>query len=151
MSDDRLHSRTDIIDLMNRYALGVDQRDWTLYRGCFADRFRIEAEGWPDAMDADEWVEIVRTGILNYAATQHQMSNYSIEVKGDRAHCITYLRAVHHQPTAPGGPQWVLVGFYDLDLERHGSVWKITRFKLDIQWNEGNLALMGVGPQPPSH
>jgi hypothetical protein len=150
VSDRRLHDRVDIIELMNRYALGVDRRDWALYRSCFEDRFAIVAEGWPDAMDADEWVDIIRQGIHNYAATQHQMSNHTIEVDGDAAHCITYIRAVHHQPKAAGGSQWVLVGYYDLDLTRHDSGWKIARFNLTTWWSEGNLALSEIGPQPPA-
>jgi hypothetical protein len=150
MDSRRLHDRLDIVELMNRYALGVDRRNWPLYRSCFEDRFAIQAEGWPESMEADEWVDLIRTGIHNYEATQHQMSNHSIEVDGDRAHCITYIRAVHHQPRTTGGSEWVLVGYYDLDLKRHGSGWKIARFNLTTQWSEGNLALIEIGPQPPA-
>lgn len=149
MAAGSLQDRVDIIDLMNRYALGVDRRDWALYRSCFEDTFRIRAEGWPEVMAADAWVDIVRAGIHNYEATQHQMSNHSVDVDGDRAHCIVYIRAVHHQPNAEGGPRWVLVGYYDLGLARHAAGWQIADFNLTIQWNEGNLALMAFGPQPP--
>jgi len=147
----RLSDHTDIVNLMNRYALGVDLRDWSLYRSCFEDQFVLDAPGWPAAMGADEWVDIVRGGILNYEATQHQMSNHSVEVDGHHAECITYVRAVHHQPKVTGDPRWVLVGYYQLGLFRAGpGVWKIAKFNLTTLWNEGNVSLMELGPQPPS-
>ncbi len=145
-----LQDRAETIDLMNRYALGIDRRDWPLYRSCFEDRFALDAPGWPESMDADQWVDIVRSGIERYEATQHQMSNHTLEVDGDRAECVSYIRAVHHQPKAVGGPRWVLVGYYELGLVRNPSGWRIARFNLTIQWNEGNLELMKIGPQPPS-
>lgn len=152
----RLHDRAGIVDLTYRYATGVDLRDWSLYRSCFEDRFSLDAPGWPETIAADEWVDIVRAGILNFEATQHQMSNHTIEIDGDRAECITYVRAVHHQAQASGEPRWILVGYYRLGLKRGApsqspgpSTWKIDRFNLTIQWNEGNLRLMELGPQPP--
>ncbi len=152
-----LHDRAGIVDLTYRYARGIDLRDWSLYRSCFEDRFRLDAPGWPETIEADAWVDIVRAGIHNFEATQHQMSNHGIEIDGDHAECIAYVRAVHHQPQAAGTPRWILVGYYRLGLKRGApsqspgpSGWKIARFNLTIQWNEGNLRLMELGPQPPA-
>lgn len=150
MDPQLLDDRLAIIDLTTRYALGVDLRDWPLYRACFDDRFEIDAPGWPETMAADEWVAIIRAGIERYAATHHQMSNHSIEVDGDRADCIAYVRASHHQPQIEGESPWILVGYYRLALVRREDAWKIARFNLTILWNEGNLELMAIGPQPPA-
>ena len=153
-----LQDRAEIVDLTYRYARGVDLRDWSLYRSCFEERFSLDAPGWPKTMAADEWVEIVRSGIENFEATQHQMSNHTIEIHRDHADCITYLRAVHHQPRVAGEARWILVGYYQLGLRRAPlgqsplpSNWKISHFNLTIQWHEGNLGLMELGPQPPKH
>ena len=43
MSDDLtyLRARADLTDLINKYATGIDTRNWALYRSIFADEVDI--------------------------------------------------------------------------------------------------------------
>lgn len=138
-----LSDRVEIIDLMNRYALSVDLRDWAGYRSCFADEIELDmsSPGWPDKISADEWVDRIRAGIMVLDATQHQMSNHTINVDGDQADSITYVRATHHLPSDEGDSQHTIVGYYNNKLIRTEQGWKIRRFNLTNLWNEGNLYL----------
>ena len=67
-----LDDRLDIIDTLNRYATGIDGRDWALYRSIFADDVAIDFESFrgmaPSVMSGDDWVARVSSGLPGFEA-----------------------------------------------------------------------------------
>ena len=71
------------------YALGIDTRDWDLYRSIFTDEITMDFSsysGQPAApMSADAWVNACKVVFTGLDATQHVMSNPMVDIDGDRA------------------------------------------------------------------
>jgi hypothetical protein len=100
-----LLDRAAIIDVQLRYALGVDMRDWALFRSCFTDEIEIDSSSAarpPQRWKADDWVELVRRTIDGMKTTQHIITNQIITIDHDEATCIAYVQARHHLPNESG-------------------------------------------------
>src|SRR5262245_28969903 len=95
-----LIARAEISDVVLRYATGIDRRDWTLFRSCFADEVELDFTSWSGGevrrTDADEWVAGVAAVLSGFDATQHISSNHVHTIAGDRATCVSYMIAHHH-------------------------------------------------------
>ncbi len=110
-----LLDRTEVHDVVVRYALGLDLKDWEMYRSVFAGQVEIDltelTPGTPPGYttyDCDDWVERVRQGIHGYQGTQHVNTNFTITIRGDEADCISYIHAQHRLPNEHGGPLWTI-------------------------------------------
>jgi SnoaL-like domain len=139
-----LLDRAAIIDVQLRYALGVDMRDWALFRSCFTDEIEIDSSSAarpPQRWKADEWVELVRRTIDGMKTTQHIITNQIITIDHDEATCIAYVQARHHLPNESGENDQNTYGYYTNHLVRMPSGWKIRARKLTITSNEGNMDL----------
>jgi 3-phenylpropionate/cinnamic acid dioxygenase small subunit len=158
MIDDRLQllwDRSEIEQVVYKYAAGFDTKDWELWRSIFTDavevKFRPAAEAafkgfgqdWVPT-SGDEWVEGRRVLFTGLGTTQHQMSNPRITVDGDAATCIMYLQAIHFMPGEPG-VEYTLGGYYVDDLVRTPQGWKIARVNLIVTWERGDATILDRG------
>ncbi|MCV7175164.1 nuclear transport factor 2 family protein, partial [Mycolicibacterium sphagni] len=104
--------RDDIVDVLTRYATGIDSRDWTLFRSCFTDdaHFDYGAIGqWqsPEAITA--YMRASHSG-----PSMHRLTNFVIVVDGDTATARTYVDAVVMGPKGLGAIE--NFGWYDDQL-----------------------------------
>lgn len=101
-----LLDRAEISDVQLRYATGLDMRDWTTFRSCFADEIDVDFTsafgGEPRHVTADRWTEAARRTMSGLRATQHMITNHVITVDGDRALCVAYVQAQHYPPNDRG-------------------------------------------------
>jgi 3-phenylpropionate/cinnamic acid dioxygenase small subunit len=137
-----LLDRAAISDVQLRYATGIDNRDWTLYRSCFTDEIDIDFTsvfgGAPRGVKADHWVETARRTISGMKATQHMITNHVITIDGDEATCVAYVQARHHLPNDTGASDQTMFGYYTNRFVRTSGGWKIRACKLTVTWNTGN-------------
>lgn len=137
-----LQDRADITDLINRYATGIDRRDWALYRSIFADELEMDFSsysGQPGAkMTGDEWVAGVQLLLPGFDATQHLFSNFVIEADGDDATATVYMQAEHFIANSLGDNSHTLGGYYVHKLKRSAQGWKIHATTLNVTWSRGN-------------
>ena len=95
-----LIARAEISDVVNRYATGIDRRDWTLYRSIFADEVDFDFTTWsggePRRVKGDDWVAGVRDGLSGFDATQHLSMNHVHTIEGEDATCVSYMIALHY-------------------------------------------------------
>jgi len=84
-----------ITDVLVRYATGIDTKDWALFRTCFTDDVQADyGEGvgsWTDVDAITEYMTVMHRDMVD---TKHMLSNFAIEVDGDRASASTYVHAV---------------------------------------------------------
>lgn len=143
-----LCDRADIIDTQHRYAMGIDRRDWALYRSVFADRVRLDFTQWhggePLELEADEWVARVAARQTGFDATQHQMSNHLVKISGDEAECTTYVIARHCIRSDGKDEIQAIGGYYVNRLTRTDEGWKITNCTLNVLWTQGDAGLFDV-------
>lgn len=141
--------RLDVAETVYRYALGIDTRDFGLYRSIFDDEVAIDFSsysGTPAAtMPADQWVAGLEPLFTGLAATQHSMTNPLAVVDGDTATCRMYMQAHHvFDPTDP--VSWFTIGgYYDDTLVRDGrgpAGWLLTGVRLTVLWRMGDPAIM---------
>ncbi|MFP6639958.1 MAG: nuclear transport factor 2 family protein [Myxococcota bacterium] len=129
--------RQAVIDVLSRYARGIDRRDADLYRSCLTDRIDVKMAqmGGPD-MAADDWVTEAFTASARYTSTQHLITNHDVQFPdgagGDRALCVAYLQAQHWTEEE----SMLLGGRYDHELRRENGAWRLHRLGLHIDWVE---------------
>ena len=97
-SDDKLM----IAETIYLYAIGIDTKDFDLYRSIFADHVEIDFSSYegssvpePDFLTGDQWVNRIKPLFTGLAATQHSMTNPVIALDGDTASCRMYMQAHH--------------------------------------------------------
>ena len=143
--DDRLQrhlDKHDIIDSILRYATGIDMRDWALYRQVFTDEVVIDFTSWGggqvNTMRADHWVAGVRSTLSGFDGTQHTLTNFVIDLRGDEATAVVHMSAQHFLPNDRGDSTLTIGGFYTHELVRFPDDWKIRKAKLTVTWTTGN-------------
>jgi hypothetical protein len=138
--------REDIIQLLNLYGLAVDSRRWDLFDQLFSDY--IDADYGPGA----HWTSLPQFKAdfggfhAGFDATQHMMTTHIVLINGDIAHALTYgsWRLVRRE--AEGGPLWDGTGWYDDELARLHSGWRIRKRVCRVVWATGNPAVKQPTP-----
>ncbi|MGA1649630.1 MAG: nuclear transport factor 2 family protein, partial [Ilumatobacteraceae bacterium] len=80
MTHDELVDRELIRDLVQRYARGVDRRDFDLVRSCYHPD-AIDEHG-PFRGDVDGFIVFLREQLARWSVTQHVIGNSLIEFDG---------------------------------------------------------------------
>jgi hypothetical protein len=144
-ADDKLA----VSETVYRYAVGIDTKDFELYRSIFADEVAVDFSSYSGApgstMTADQWVAGLRPLFTGLAATQHSMTNPLPVVDGDTATCRMYMQA-HHVYEPDVADSWFTIGgYYDDVLVRSArgpAGWLLTGVTLTVLWRMGDPAIM---------
>ena len=122
--------RIALMDVMLRYAKGVDQRDMALYASVFADDVEVVGFGEDTFHGRDQWVGYVTDALKAYGPTQHMLGPQLATVNGDTAHCRTDVQALHYLAAEPN-KTLTLWATYNTNMKRIGGEWKIARHHLE--------------------
>jgi SnoaL-like protein len=133
-----LLDRVQIGEVIHRYPVSIDARDWKLFRSIFTDEIQVylgpPAEGLKlRSLSADKFTERVTNVITRFDVTQHFLTDYHVEVNVNEAVCVSYMQARHFKR---GQPTWDMGGYYTYNLVRVGDSWKIPRYTLTVTWEE---------------
>ncbi len=113
-----------VVALINRYATGLDNADWTLLRSCWADEVDVDygtGETWSSGDALNDFMEQFHTGLT----TMHMNGNFVLEDAGlNRAKGRTYFKAVLLR--GDGSLLMRADGWYDDEFEKIADEWKIT-------------------------
>ena len=144
-ADDKLA----VAETLYSYAVGIDTRDFTLYRSIFADQVAIDftsySGGQATTMTADQWLGGVVPLFSGLAATQHSMTNPMVSIDGDTAMCRMSMQAHHVYDPADPASWFTIGGYYDDTLirsPRGPAGWLITGVKLTVLWRAGDPDIM---------
>jgi len=138
----------------NKYAEGLDTKDWAKVRTCFADEVYldygpiIDPTGASDKpRSADDWVKQLHLNIGGFDLTRHTITNHRTLVDGDIYRCKAYLIADHimfpdpQMPIAAADNIATVIGEYTNQYEQINGDWKIVKSKLAIHFSTGNIEL----------
>jgi SnoaL-like protein len=143
-----LLDRATITDVVNRYATGLDRRDWPLLRSIFTDEIDMEYSSVgikSGRYAADRWVRNSEVLFAGFGATQHTLSNHVVDVDGDTGRCTMYMRAEHFIEDLPENEKrWTIGGYYTVSLRRDGDSWRIHAMGLHMTWQTGNRQLSAI-------
>ena len=121
--------RFKIIETMNKYAIGIDTKDYLLFRSIFLDDVKVKVifdpnwreEGEVSFNSKEDWVAYVKESIDQYRATQHMLGNPMISFDGEIAVVRTDLQATHYYIDNPE-VKTVLWGFYETHMVKDLSL-----------------------------
>src|SRR5438128_245580 len=86
-----LVDRTEIVDLVVRFATAFDLKDWAALRACLASDVHVDYSAFRGEparnVSADEFVAS-RTTALSGLRTQHLSTNHQVTVQEERAECL---------------------------------------------------------------
>jgi len=140
-----MHTRAAITEAVVNLFVAVDERDWPTARAGFTDTVRFDMSsmtGEPEAeIPADEIVAGWTDGLAHLDAIHHQVSNFRVEMDGNRARVRCYGIAYHHRAVAEGGEVRRFVGTYTFGLVHQDDVWKTEALRYDNKFIDGNLEL----------
>ena len=128
--------RFKIIDVMNKYAIGIDTKDYKLFRSIFSDDVEVNILYTPNygtdntvnIKGADNWVNYVDREISKFRNTQHMLGNPMISYNGEVAIVRTDLRAIHYYADRPD-VSTTFWGYYETYMVNQGE-WKVIKHTL---------------------
>jgi hypothetical protein len=141
-----LEDRVAVLETVYKYALGIDTRDWGLYRSIFTDEIEVDFSSY-DAqtvgrLKADDWVERLKPLFSGLAATQHIMTNPIVTFDKEGATCRIYMQAEHFLDAYDGSTSYAIGGYYTDRLVRHNNQWLIYSVTLTVLWRRGDPDIM---------
>ena len=83
----------------------------------------------------------LRQGLRTLDAVHHQAGNYRVDVGGAEASAFCYGIATHYRRTKSGRNTRTFVGSYDFRLVRQSGEWRITAFRFNLKYIDGNVEL----------
>lgn len=139
--------RAEVLDVLARFAHGIDGRDWSLYRSVFADEVDVDytsyRAGSAGRMTADDWVARARRLFPGLDATSHALSNPWLRPDDQGLQVQTSMRADH----LLDGARYTLGGRYLHWLADTGEGWRIRAVTLVVTWEEGDKGLLATAAE----
>ncbi len=134
-----LADRTEIADLLHRYAHAVDRQDWELLTTCFTDDATVDysASGAPAGtfVEFRDWMAKTMPGFI---MTQHFVTNSLVTVTGDEADGRAYFYNPMTMGDGKGGVMYIIVGGYYVDrFRRTPDGWRIAHRKEEVAFMDG--------------
>lgn len=142
---EEVRDREAVVEVVNKLFIAVDARDWPAAHQCLAESVHFDmtslGDPGPSLRPAEEITAAWRGALAKLEALHHQSGNFIVRVTGDRAECSCYGIAYHFRRVASGRNTRVFVGSYEYVLARRGEAWRITHFKFNAKFVDGNLEL----------
>jgi hypothetical protein len=131
----RVRARAAVEELLMRYTMSVDLRDWGPFRSCFADRVRVRFE--PPLADVpeepvtpEEWAPFAAVSLGAPDATQHYYSIYSIRLDDEEAEAVMHYRA--GRGTHVDEPPFLHSAYATFRCRRAADGWKIVEISTHV-------------------
>lgn len=143
-----LQDRSDVTDVLYRYASTIDAFDLAGLRRLLADDVFAQYGNADPVTGGDAVASWIGHAIADVVWQHHLLSVYHVDVDGDRASALVYHTSHQVFADEPDTAK-LLVGRYHVELRREHDGWRISRLVLDILWGEaktdaaGYLALIG--------
>jgi 3-phenylpropionate/cinnamic acid dioxygenase small subunit len=118
-------TREDVGDVLIRYATGIDQRDWDLFRTCFTDDVLAdygEIGVWHGVDEITDWMEKTHAP---FGHTMHRITNAAVWPRTGGVASRSYVHVVIRDAGSGHGVQGY--GIYDDELVSTADGWRIAR------------------------
>jgi len=136
-----------VLDVLARFAHGIDGRDWILYRSIFADEVDVDytsyRPGSAARMAAHEWVARAHRLFSGLDATSHVLVNPWFRPDAEGVLVQTSMRADHFLD----GARYTLGGRYVHRLVHAGDAWRVRAVTLTVTWEEGDKGLLATAAE----
>jgi len=139
---------TEIVNVINLYALAVDATRWDLFERIFAPDVEVNAlpnGHWTDlASLRQKWAEFHDP----LDGSTHTFTNHCVAVSGGTARALSYVMVRLMRRMSKGESFYECGGWYDDRLVRTADGWRIRGRTYGSNWWRGNPAVGGDGFDP---
>jgi 3-phenylpropionate/cinnamic acid dioxygenase small subunit len=144
--------KSEIVEVLIRYATGIDRRDWSLFRTVWTDDVQADYEQVGQFTNADTLTDIMRAIHDPMGSTYHRISNIAINVNGDQAVVRSYFHAVLMLSPGDSKNWFDAIGHYDDELSKTVGGWRISRRTVHTArlLSHGDLAASAASEGVPS-
>ena len=126
-----------IVEVMNKYALGIDSKNYDLYKSIFIKNVEVKllydkglsSENEVIIKGANKWVDYVERAISAYRNTQHMLGNPLISYEDGIAKVRTDLQALHYYKEFPNRSR-IVWGYYNTHMKKENNEWIIIKHSL---------------------
>lgn len=138
--------RQQVEDAVIRMFVATDERDWPTVESCFTDPFVLDMTsmvgGSPATMTPHQVASAWAEGFKALDHVHHQVGNFRTSVNGQQAKVQCYGVAFHYRAgIAAAVKSRSFVGTYELELSAQSGQWRISKFKFNLKFIDGNLEL----------
>ncbi|WP_317854273.1 nuclear transport factor 2 family protein [Chakrabartyella piscis] len=137
-----LYDKALIEQTILKYATAADLRDWDLLKSILSDEVYIDftTSGGPSmTVTNDQYIGQVTSLIPGFNVTQHQLTNFVIDINGDTANTVVYMQAEHFVQEGTSEIGRTIGGYYTHKLKKENGNWKICSLKLTATWGRGDM------------
>lgn len=113
------------VEILYKYATGIDRRDWPLLRSCFTDTCEFNYGDIGKWSTGDAATEAMVGFQRNYKRSLHQISNPVVRISGGRASASSYVHVISLPLQEPDRLEEAF-GYFDDELVRSGGGWRIS-------------------------
>jgi 3-phenylpropionate/cinnamic acid dioxygenase small subunit len=133
---DEVADRLEIDDLLTRYAVAIDTKDWGLLATCFTPDAHVDYSAVGGAKGAyPEVAAWLAETLAMFPMTQHFVTNRYVRLDGDVATGRSYFYNPMGSPDGDGGLSLFFVGGYYNDVfRRTGDGWRIVERVEENAW-----------------
>ena len=125
--------------------IGTDNRDWQNVTDQFYSEVNLDYSSMtgnsPVMLTPNEIISQWKTVLPGFTFTHHQLGNFIVKIKDNKAHGFCYGTAGHFLED-PEGSIWTVTGSYDFDLIKVGTSWKVSSMKFNYKYQNGNSKLI---------
>jgi hypothetical protein len=138
--------KIELTELANKLFMYTDAREWQkLINEVFAEDvfFDMSSAGGGEGktLKAKEICNTWKEALKDLDAVHHQGGHYLINVNGDDADIFGYAVATHYKKSATKGKTRAFVGSYNLRAVRNSNHWRLSSFKYNLKYIDGNESL----------
>lgn len=135
--------RTQIEELMARYASAIDAKQYDEIASCFAADATAQYPGFSGLLKGtSDIVAHMRLALDALDATQHLFTNFIIDIEDDSARLSCEILAQHVRRGVRGGETYLAGGHYKVELRRIAGQWKIVNLLAQSRWGAGDRELL---------
>jgi hypothetical protein len=139
---DELIAQDSIISTITQLFIATDDRNWPAVQDCFTSSVWFDMSsaggGQPTHLAPSQIVAAWDAGLKPLKAIHHQAGNFIVRVSGNQAEAFCYGIASHYLPNKSNQNTRLFVGSYDFGLLNEGGRWKISKFKFNLKYIDGN-------------
>jgi hypothetical protein len=141
LSLQEISDRIQIQDLLTRYTVAIDSKDWNLLDTCFTPDAHVDytATGGTKGTypDVRKWLEMA---LAPFPVTVHYITNSTVKLAGDTATARTYIWNPMGFQNPDKSLHWFTVGgFYVDKLVRTADGWRIRERVEESGFMQGSL------------
>ena len=146
MNTSLLADKLELTELANKLFMYTDAKQWQqMLDEVFTGKvwFDMSSAGGGQAGEiaAPAICAAWKEGLSPLDAVHHQAGHYLITVEGDKASVYAYAVAFHYKKAALKGQTRSFVGSYDLEAIRTDEGWRLSQFKYNLKYIDGNTTL----------